>query len=217
MGNESLNKYYIEVSDNPKESVSYTNHCLFSILLILILMLFLFLSGIVRIFKQKKLCKILLYISGIIFLASIISYISYDHSSPRIKKGNVVKEYLGYDFGNEYKLLERNHREYFVYQIELKDSDFEKLRRFCESQQDVYDEPSLENKNIVYTDVRHSIFTKHKEKDESRGSSQGFYKKQRFYKIDENKKTNHIPEIEKILEIDYENKLITMKFLFWPY
>ena len=152
---------YTVVSDNPKDGEYYACGWLMSgcVMVVAVIPLFCFILSLVLGWT------ILSWISAVMLVvlltAAFLFRFNYDKTSPRLRKAERVKEFLGFDFGNDFTLKAVELREVYELMVLFDEASFAPLLDFCKSQAESSER--VDNKGeIVITEIKqHSqYFTK---------------------------------------------------------
>lgn len=130
---KDLNKFfeerYQEVSDNPKDNINYfLNSCSIScvgilsiILAVVLLIIFNWIVG---------LC--VLVVMGLVHFISKMRNKPSKYESPKEDYSQRIKSFIGFDFGDHYKMGIYGSHDYEEFLLLFEDKDFEKVREYCE-------------------------------------------------------------------------------------
>lgn len=79
---------------------------------------------------------------------------NYEKVSPRLEKGEIVKELIGFDFGENFKLRETSSNKYREYLIDLEEADIQSLKEFCENQNEgEFDRNNNETNSDIFKEI----------------------------------------------------------------
>lgn len=143
------------------------------------------------------------------------SSIEYDKTSPRLQEAQRAKNFLGYDFGDNFKLRTTGSHNYSEILLDFEEDAFTPLSEFCKSQKACKIQSSSPDE-ITITEVKHHIVLKEKEFElEKESTKTGFTKTESYYNPSLSKEDH--PWIKCMLqcEVDYENMTLKMFYVGW--
>ena len=219
MANETPYHEYREVGDDPIElkGCSETIGCIMSGIVLLISIPFIVLTIISFCCDWEVMRWVLLALSLIIVLFGIYlgldddkSSIDYDKTSPRLREAQRAKSFLGYDFGDNFKLRTTGSHDYSEILLDFEEDTFRPLCEFCKSQKACKTQTSTPDE-IAITEIKHHILVKEKVFEfEEELTKTGFTKTTRFYDSSLSKENDLWIKYELQCEVDYENMTLKM-------
>lgn len=235
MANETPHHRYKEVTDNPaKGEDAAFGWCFANILFLLSLPLALIIFLLLLIFCKWQ---ISLYISLGVFILIIIGGLSskygYDKTSPRLKEAERAKRFLGFDFGNDFRLRTTGSHDYSEILLDFSEDNFLPLMEFCkkfEAKKERVDSddkititeylPYYEIQDDSIMELGDNLFRKGEDcslnqipKEEFK--REGFTKIESHYDPKLSKDDNLWINSELQLEVDYNNRTLKMFYAGW--
>lgn len=229
MANETPNHLYREVTDNlvdiPRDNSGCTwfvSGCLFVISLP-----FFILTIIGFIFNWLVMQWIFLSISLLLFLMALKERFTsckspnrlednMDRPSPRLHEAQRAKNFLGFDFGDEFILRTTGSHDYAEILLDFKENEFETLRYFCEESQETFNRKDAEHE-IIITEIKKYIVID--EGCDYIGKppiiKPGFTKIERFYDPKLSNEESLWITSQLTLEVDFETRTLKMSFTGW--
>ena len=179
---------YVEVFDKPEVKRSISKRMLYWFIAIIIITFVI--GGLVLCFRYLSLwdaISITLAVLGIGVIAIII-YVIINYEPPsKSKVASVIKSVIGYDFGEDFRLLHTSSHDYDEYLYIFSEESFEPLRLYLESVPDSDGEETGRS-------IRHEQFGKHV-----------------FY-LCEDRLKDGCGSVESII-VDYEGRTLKHKFV----
>lgn len=216
MANETLHHRYREITDDPAEgeNASY-GWCASLLLFIISLPLSLVIFLILLIFCSWQLSVLIsLGIFVLIILFGLFSKYGYDKTSPRLYEAERAKRFLGFDFGNNFRLRKTGSHHYEEILLDFNEEEFKLLEEFCKSQKEYIEMQDGTKSSIIHIipyiekgEIGHICTTGERRHYSKQEITPGFTKEEINYDL----KVSH-DWISSILtmEVDYEAR--TLKF-----
>lgn len=206
MANETPNLHYREITDNPRDGEE-ASCCWIASTIIFILSLpvslisFLFLL----VFCNWELdLKISIGILILFVLFGLLIRYGHDKSSPRLKEAKRAKNFLGFDFGNDFRLRLGSRHEYMEILLDFDEDPFKPLEKFCKLQNEAFksSDKTESQESESQIEIKPYIIIKLINDETS-----CIIKKPGFTKI------HHDGNGASNCEVDYENR--TLKYYVW--
>lgn len=226
MANETLGHTYREITDDPASGDNAGCSWFISGCLFVIASPFAILAIIAFIVKWNILKWIFLTIALLLFTFAIMERLSFcklpkkldvsmKRPSPRLLEAVLAKNFLGFDFGNNFKLRTTGSHDYAEILIDFSDEAFAPLKEFClglQSSKTRKDEES----EITITETMSYIIVKDESfigKEKIRKS--GFTKIEGYYDPSLTRNDNLWIKSQLTLEVDYEFNTLKMSWTGW--
>lgn len=138
-----------------------------------------------------------------------------DRPSLRLHEAQRAKNFLGFDFGDEFILRTTDSHDYAEILLDFKENEFEPLRYFCEATQETFNRKDAEHE-IIITEIKKYI-TIDKGCDYIGKSiiKPGFTKIERFYDPKLSNEESLWITSQLTLEVDFEARTLKMFFTGW--
>ncbi|MDE6091342.1 MAG: programmed cell death protein 10 [Duncaniella sp.] len=224
MANETPNHEYIEVSDDAKDGTYHGCAPIMSRIVLSASVPFIVLTVISFCCEWEIMRWVWLGLSLIIILFGfyIRVYLEKDiredfveTPSPRLREAQRAKTFLGYDFGNDFKLRMTGSHDYSEILLDFEEDAFRPLGEFCRSQKSYKIQTSTPDE-ITITEIKHHIVVKEKVFEfEEELTKTGFTKTESFYDPSLSKKYNLWIKYLLQCEVDYENMTLKMFYVGW--
>lgn len=224
MANETPHHEYMEITDAPSDNSGCSwliSGCLF-----VLSIPFLIFTIIAFIFDWSVAKWILAPIFVLIFVWALFERLSFcklpdklDKSlkrpSPRLLEAQRAKKFLGFDFGQDFRLRTTGSHDYAEILLDFNESDFIPLKSFCENSNESSQRVDSDDE-IIITDIKKFIVL-----DDGCGyiwkttTKSGFTKVERYYdpKLSEDGNLWITSQLQ--LEVDYECRTLKMSWTGW--
>lgn len=143
------------------------------------------------------------------------SSIDYDKTSPRLREAQRAKSFLGYDFGDNFKLRTTGSHDYSEILLDFEEDTFRPLGDFCKSQTAYKIQTSTQDE-ITITEIKHHIVVQEKVFEfEEELTKPGFTKIESYYDPSLSKEDHLWIKCLLQCEVDYENMTLKMFYAGW--
>lgn len=226
MANETLGHTYREISDDPASGDNVGCSRLMSGCLFVIAYPFVVLAIIAFITEWDILKWIFLSIALLVLIFAIIERLSFGklpkklnasmkRPSPRLLEAERTKNFLGFDFGNDFRLRATGSHDYAEILIDFSDESFAPLKEFCLSLQRSKTRKDEESEIIITETMPYIVI-----KDESfigreRILKTGFTKIEGYYDPSLTQNDSLWIKSQLTLEVDYEVNTLKMSWTGW--
>lgn len=224
MANETPYHTYREVGDDPIDckGCAKASGCIMSGIILFISIPFIVLTIISFCCEWEVMRWVLLALSLIIVLFGIYlglddgkSSIDYDKTSPRLREAQRAKSFLGYDFGDNFKLRTTGSHDYSEILLDFEEDTFRPLGDFCKSQKAYKIQTSTQDE-ITITEIKHHIVVQEKVFEfEEELTKPGFTKIESYYDPSLSKEDHLWIKCLLQCEVDYENMTLKMFYAGW--
>lgn len=226
MANETLGHTYREITDDPASGDNAGCSWFMSGCLFVIASPFVILAIISFIIKWDILKWIFLAIALLLLTFAIIERLSFcklpkklndsmKRSSPRLLEAERAKNFLGFDFGGDFRLRVTGSHDYAEILIDFSDESFAPLKEFCLGLQDSKTRANEDNEIIITETMPYIVV-----KDESfigreRIVKPGFTKIEGYYDPNLSQNDSLWIKSQLKLEVDYEVNTLKMSWTGW--
>lgn len=215
MANETPNHIYREVGDNPEEGTNYGCAWIMSGFIFFISVPFIVLTVVSFCCEWNIMRWVWLVVSLIIILFGVYPRVVYDKTSPKLLEAQRAKIFLGYDFGNNFKLRTTGSHDYSEILLDFEEDAFNSLCEFCKSKEACKIQTSSPEE-ITITEIKHHIVKKESLLEfEEELTKKGFTKTESYYDSSLSKENNLWIKCMLQCEVDYENKTLKMFYVGW--
>lgn len=225
MANETPNHNYIEVGDDPKDGTYQGCAPIVSGIVLFASVPFIVLTVISFCCEWEIMRWIWLVLSLFIILFGVYIgvYLEKDlredflkTPSPRLREARRAKTFLGYDFGDNFKLRMTGSHDYSEILLDFEEDAFRPLGEFCRSQKAYKIQTSTQDE-ITITEIIHHIVVNEKIFDfDEELTKTGFTKTEKFFDYDPSLSKDNL-WFKSLLqcEVDYENMTLKMFYVGW--
>lgn len=234
MANETPHHTYREITDNPGDNPGcawFASGCLF-----IIASPFVLLTILAFVFDWQIIQWVFLSLSALLILLALIERLSFcklpnklnaivNRPSPRLSEAQRAKDFLGFDFGTDFRLRTTGSHDYSEILLDFNDEPFIPLKEFCMSQTSsatCNDSKTIIMGSLDYILVKDGAFT-----SEEKTIKPGYTKIENNY--DPGLKIKDIDCLNEIsgfgyagtitsqwrLEVDYECRTLKMSWTGW--
>lgn len=225
MANETPHHEYSIITDAPSDNSGcswFMSGCLF-----VLSVPFMILTIIAIIFDWSVAKWILAAITALIFVWALVERLSFcklpkkldehlNRPSPRLSEAQRAKDFLGFDFGTEFKLRTTGSHDYAEILLDFNESDFVPLMSFCENANESTKRIDSEDE-ITITEIKKFIVID--EGCEYIGKAptikSGFTKIESYYDPKLSSEDNLWITSQLKLEVDYLAQTLKMSFTGW--
>ena len=225
MANEPPHHTYREITDNPSDNLGcawFASGCLF-----IIAVPFVLLTILAFVFDWQIIRWVFLSLSALFILLALVERLSFcklpnklneivNRPSPRLSEAQLAKDFLGFDFGDDFKLKTTGSHDYAEILLDFKENGFDLLKNFCEDSMALYNRIDGEDE-ITITEVK-----KHLVIDEGCDfigkppiTKSGYTKIESYYAPQLSKDGNLWITSMLGLEVDYECRTLKMSWTGW--
>lgn len=225
MANETLGHTYREITDDPVSGDNAGCSWFMSGCLFVIASPFVILAIIAFIIKWNILKWIFLSIALLLFTVAIIERLSFcklpkrlndamKSPSPRLLEAERAKHFLGFDFGDDFKLRTTGSHDYAEILIDFSDETFAPLKDFCLGLRCSKSRKNDEHE-ITITETMPYIVVKDESLFAEGVVKPGFTKIEGYYDSGLTKNDNLWITSQLRLEVDYEANTLKMSWTGW--
>lgn len=225
MANETLGHTYREITDDPVSGDNAGCSWFMSGCLFVIASPFVILAIIAFIIKWNILKWIFLSIALLLFTVAIIERLSFcklpkrlngamKRPSPRVLEAERAKHFLGFDFGDDFKLRTTGSHDYAEILIDFSDETFAPLKDFCLGLRCSKSRKNDEHE-ITITETMPYIVVKDESLFAEGVVKPGFTKIEGYYDSGLTKNDNLWITSQLRLEVDYEANTLKMSWTGW--
>lgn len=215
MANETPYHTYREVGDDPIDGDSYGCAWIMSKIVLFISIPFIALTVVSFCCGWEIMKWVWLAISLLIVLFGLYTRMCYDKTSPKLLEAQRAKNFLGYDFGDNFKLRTTGSHDYSEILLDFEEDAFTPLSEFCKSQTAYKIQTSTQDE-ITITEIKHHIVVQEKVFEfEEELTKPGFTKIESYYDPSLSKEDHLWIKCLLQCEVDYENMTLKMFYVGW--